>query len=187
MRTFFHTKYLKEIVLSALMLTLVLGPFQPLIAQADTPSASNPALYNGTANADGTATPASQGFGNLSSNLTAANQSPVNAAGQVVTNPPSSGNPFDGSPACSFTSGWSICITNVVYVFTVGIGSGFAYVAAYFFDLAVNLSLNGPAYALTFVSTGWTTARDLANMAFLFILIYIAFTIMLEAETSGTM
>ena len=53
--------------------------------------------------------------------------------------------------------------------------------------LAVNLSLNGPAYALTFISTGWTTARDLANMAFLFILIYIAFTIMLEAETSGTM
>jgi hypothetical protein len=78
-------------------------------------------------------------------------------------------------------------ISRVWYIFTVGIGSGFAYVAAYFFDIATQLSLSGPAYALTFISTGWTTARDLANMAFLFILLYIAFQILLSAETSGTM
>lgn len=85
------------------------------------------------------------------------------------------------------SAGISACLANIVYIFTVGIGSSFAYVAATFFNLAVNLSLNGPIYALTFISTGWTTARDLANMAFLFILIYIAFTIILEADTHGTM
>src|SRR6266404_4239546 len=61
--------------------------------------------------------------------------------------------------ACDITSPstYDLCITNVVYVFTVGIGTGFAYIAAYFFDIAVQLSLNGTAYALTFISTGWTT------------------------------
>jgi hypothetical protein len=79
------------------------------------------------------------------------------------------------------------CIASMVYVFTVGIGSAFAYIAAYFFDITIQLSLNGASYGLDFVSTSWTTARDLANMAFLFILIYIAFTIILRADTSGTM
>ena len=74
-----------------------------------------------------------------------------------------------------------------MYAFTVGIGSGFAYIAAYFFDFAIQLSLNGSAYALNFVSQGWTTARDIANMAFLFILLYIAFIIMFRAETGGTL
>src|SRR6185369_3602202 len=63
---------------------------------------------------------------------------------------------------------------------------GFAYVAAYFFDWSISLSLNGTAYALDFVSQGWTTARDIGNMAFLFILLYIAFKIMFEAETNET-
>ncbi|MDE1924998.1 MAG: hypothetical protein KGH79_02355 [Patescibacteria group bacterium] len=79
------------------------------------------------------------------------------------------------------------CFTDIIYVFTIGIGSTFAYVAAMFFDFAIQLSLNGSAYALSFVSQGWTTARDIANMAFLFILLYIAFLIMFEAETSGTL
>ncbi len=81
----------------------------------------------------------------------------------------------------------SICLTNVIYVFTVGIGSAFAYVAAFFFDLAIQLSLQSTAYALDFISTGWTLARDLANMAFLFILIYIAILVMLTAEDGNTM
>jgi hypothetical protein len=49
------------------------------------------------------------------------------------------------------------------------------------------MSLDSAAYALTFISDGWTTARDIANMAFIFILIYLAMTVMFQAQTAGTM
>lgn len=80
-----------------------------------------------------------------------------------------------------------VCISSIVYVFTVGLGSGLAYVGGFMFDITVALSLNSAAYALDFLSAGWTTARDLANMAFILILVYIAFTIMFRAETARTM
>lgn len=80
-----------------------------------------------------------------------------------------------------------ICISNIVYAFTVGLGSGLAYVGGFMFDITISLSLNSAAYALDFLSAGWTTARDLANMAFILILVYIAFTIMFQAETARTM
>jgi hypothetical protein len=78
-------------------------------------------------------------------------------------------------------------ISDIVYVFTVGLGSLVAYMASYFFNFAVYLSLNSAAYGLQVLSDGWTTVRDIANMAFIFILIYIAVTVMLKAETSKTM
>lgn len=79
------------------------------------------------------------------------------------------------------------CLANIVYVFTVGLGSGMAYVGGFVFDMTVSLSLNSAAYALDFLSAGWTTARDLANMGFILILVYIAFIIMFQAENRGTM
>ena len=78
------------------------------------------------------------------------------------------------------------CILLLVYWVGPGIAGGVAYIGAYFFSIVIQLSLNSTAYALDFLSTGWTTVRDIANMAFIFILIYIALTVMLSAETSGT-
>lgn len=86
------------------------------------------------------------------------------------------GSKFDGA----------VCVTNVIYAFTVGLGGGLAYVAGFMFDITVALSLNSTAYALSFLSSGWTAARDLANMAFVLILVYIAYTIMLRVETANT-
>ncbi|MDB5225654.1 MAG: hypothetical protein JWL87_606 [Candidatus Adlerbacteria bacterium] len=83
-------------------------------------------------------------------------------------------------------SDMSNCLANIVYVFTVGLGSGLAYVGGFIFDMTVSLSLNSSAYALDFLSSGWGTARDLANMGFILILVYIAFMIMFQAETPGT-
>jgi hypothetical protein len=199
MQKFSYIKSVKQILLSAVMLTLVLGPFQPLIAQAQTfttgtvsPTSiptSEPAPVGANATVGNTAVDTA--FTTTGVNAAAAGGSGAvsnSTLATTATQPGAATQPTTGNaPQCNWTSNWDLCITNVVYVFTVGIGSGFAYVAAEFFNLAVNLSLSGPAYALTFISTGWTTARDLANMAFLFILIYIAFMIMLEAETSGTM
>src|SRR3989338_2223724 len=93
-----------------------------------------------------------------------------------------------GTNGCSWTPGtWDLCLTNVVYIFAVGIPSQLAYIGAYFFDLTVQLSLNSAAYSLAFLTTGWSTVRDLANMFFIFILIYTAFEIMFQAESAGTM
>lgn len=79
------------------------------------------------------------------------------------------------------------CILLPVYVFTVGLGSLVANVSAYFFNIATQMSLSSTAYGMSFISQGWSAARDIANMFFILILIYIAITIMLQAETGGTM
>ncbi len=60
-------------------------------------------------------------------------------------------------------------------------------VAASFFDILVRVSLNSTAYALGFLTTSWSLVLNLANMFFIFILIYTAFVIMLKAETTRTM
>lgn len=181
---------------------LVLGPFQPLIAQAQTytgniGNGSGGSAFTPTFNSlTGGAAPVTvsntigNGSGVSAFTTTGVNAAAVGGTG-TVSNSTLAATPqqslYNSPYQCNWTSNWDLCLTNVVYVFTVGIGSSFAYVAASFFNLAVNLSLNGPIYALTFISTGWTTARDLANMAFLFILIYIAFMLIFEAETSHTM
>jgi hypothetical protein len=166
---------LKQFCITAALMLIVFSPFSQLVSTAHAepgPTAANPALDSRAA--------------------------PSNNPDPAATNPNSQqlGVGVDNSSkfGCDLSTAWSagtgntfaICLTNVVYIFTVGIGSGFAYVAAYFFDWAIQLSLNSAAYTLTFISQGWTTARDIANMAFLFILLYIAFVVMFQADTVGT-
>ncbi len=81
----------------------------------------------------------------------------------------------------------STCITSVVYVFTAGIAGLFAYISAYFFNIAVSLALSSTSYSIDFITQGWTTVRDIANMAFIFIIIYIAMVIIFRAETATTL
>jgi hypothetical protein len=179
----------KHTAVTTALLVLMVAPFAPLTAQAQVafPTTDVPAIEN----LNNPLTPTGDtGTGPTSAGTISSFQNPTSAAGApaaaaaAATQAQQRGSSIPSE--CDWFSNWSLCITNVVYVFTVGIGSGFAYVAAYFFDWAIALSLNGSAYALDFVSQGWTTARDLANMAFLFILIYIAFIIMFEADTTGT-
>lgn len=105
--------------------------------------------------------------------------------------PKDDGKPASGSSGlgCNilWPSTYDICLTNLVYGFFVGIGSGFAYAGAYVFNLAVKLSITSTAYGLDFLTTSWVMVRDMANMAFILILIYIAVTVMLEANTGKTM
>lgn len=86
----------------------------------------------------------------------------------------------------SYSEGFAVCVASLVYYIGPGLASNVAYVSAYFFSYTISLSLNSVAYALDFLSSGWTTVRDLANMAFILILVYIAFMIMFQAETTGT-
>jgi hypothetical protein len=77
-------------------------------------------------------------------------------------------------------------LAGIIYLFTVGLGSVIANLAATFLNLAVYISLNSTAYALNFLTTGWEAVRDLANMAFIFILVYIAVTVTISADTHKT-
>lgn len=118
-------------------------------------------------------------------------QAVTDSTGNVVNQP--TNTRFDEAAAnnvnkCTFNpSNWDLCFSYVVYIFTVGIGSTFAFIGAYFFDIVVSLALNSLAYAQSFISQGWTMARDLANMGFILALVYIAYTILLKAESGGTM
>ena len=104
--------------------------------------------------------------------------------GPAYTAPNTKTNTGSTSDICaSFTS----CILLPVYALTAGLGSVVAYVGSYIFSVAAQLSLNSAAYGLQFVTNGWTTARDIANMGFILILIYIAVSIILSAETAHTM
>jgi hypothetical protein len=87
---------------------------------------------------------------------------------------------------CGVSTVFSNCIAAMMYYIGPGLASNIAYIGAYFFSIVIQLSLNSTAYALSFLSEGWQVVRDLANMAFIFILIYIALTVMLQAETAGT-
>lgn len=91
-----------------------------------------------------------------------------------------------GDFGCDVTTLVSNCIAAMVYYIGPGLAQYPAYFGAYFFSQVVSFSLNSAAYALDFLSEGWQTVRDLANMAFIFILIYLAITIMLKADYSGT-
>jgi hypothetical protein len=74
-----------------------------------------------------------------------------------------------------------------IYLFTAGLGGAAATLGSYVFNVSIYFSLNSTAYALGFITQGWEVARDLANMFFILILIYLAVTIVLEADTSKTM
>ncbi|HUD02864.1 MAG TPA: hypothetical protein VMR46_02480 [Candidatus Paceibacterota bacterium] len=185
----------KYSVTTSMALAIAFSPLAQLasIAQADTLPADTSSFAGGYTAPSASYTssaPAVQST-NTGINSTVGDSSGASSPASTATAAGTNNTPGATDPtgvSCSWSpSDWDLCFTNVVYAFTVGIGSGFAYVAAEFFNLAVNLSLNGPIYALTFISTGWTTARDLANMAFIFILIYIAFMLIFEAETSHTM
>ena len=78
-------------------------------------------------------------------------------------------------------------LASIFYYVFVGLFSSIAYISAAFFSMAVAVTLNSSAYALSFINTAWETTRDIANMAFIFVLVYIAFTVMLKAETANTM
>jgi hypothetical protein len=178
------SKFLKHTSLILVMLAIVFGTFQPLMVMAQV--ADSGAVDNQLTAQSQAVTAQTQATLSSGGTITPTTAAPSSVSGNTGVDNTSDIGCNLGTIAGNLGGGFALCLTNVVYIFTVGMGSGFAYVSAYFFDYAISLSLNSAAYGLDFVSQGWTTARDIANMAFLFILIYIAFLIMFEAETSGT-
>jgi hypothetical protein len=80
---------------------------------------------------------------------------------------------------------YSMCIAGIFYVFFVDLTSPIAYLGGMVFDAFAGVSLDSTTYASGVIAKGWTIARDLANMAFVFILIYLAFLLILNSEGVG--
>jgi|GEM_PF-2739832 len=94
-----------------------------------------------------------------------------------------------GGPPSAFFAAISSPIQFIVYIFTVVLPTYFAFAASLAFAMAVHLSLSGGSYAMNFVSAGWTTARDVANMAFIFILVYLSILLIINqgGDTAKTL
>ncbi len=88
-------------------------------------------------------------------------------------------NPLSNTPSGTIGA----CISGIVYVFSVGLAAPFAYVAAILFEFMLAFAINGATYASGVVATGWTVVRDVANMLFIFILIYISFSLILSTDS----
>jgi hypothetical protein len=164
----------------AVVLTAMLaGPAVPLMVQAQdiAPSASDSVPIPPTDNPNRQGTPDS--VGKVPDIL-----APASAASKPSSS--DSTNPEKNDDIGCSKGYFTLCVTGLVYWIGPGLASGVTYIAALFFDYIVQLSLTSLAYGLDFLSTGWVIVRDLANIAFLFILIYIALVIMFQAETTNT-
>lgn len=172
----------KKITLVLLLSMLLLPALLPITASAQLgqQNANDQALRD--APAANPNAPAS-GPSTVNADVQQSAQQYVNSIGQNTA-------PSDlACTSASFGGGQPLaeCIASLIYFIGPGIGGYVAYIGAYFLDIAVQLSLNSAAYALDFITQGWTVVRDMANMFFIFILIYTAFEIMFQANTSDTM
>ena len=184
-----HYKHLTKLATFFLLLAVFFAPLQGMapvvkaqeagpIGTTNTTITPSGAVVNNTTGTVITPQPAA---------VTAAQPAGTAAATGAAAGVAPNGGRTDGSGDCGWTNNWSVCLSNVVYVFTVGIMSAFAYVGGFVLDYALQITLNSATYAQSFLTQGWAAVRDIANMAFIFILVYIAITIVLKVETSGTL
>ncbi len=67
------------------------------------------------------------------------------------------------------------CILKITYLFFHGIASFFLWVSAIFFNSVILIALDSGMYAKSFISEAWVIVRDMSNIFFILILLYIAF------------
>ncbi len=166
-----HTNILRTIVGKAVLtIALLITFFAPLVGMV--PSVRAQAVLNSQG------ATAQNGYGTATGGTTGA--TPFNAAASNQNDP-------GGTTKWECDKQTSIFLGCIIYAFTVGLMSAVAYIGGFVFDVGVHLSLQSTAYSLDFLTMGWAAVRDIANMAFIFILVYIALTIILEAEGVNTM
>ncbi len=100
---------------------------------------------------------------------------------------PSSGSALSAFDSCTNSKTLSICLSNIIYALFTFPMSMFTYITSFVFDIGVQVTLNSVTYSQDFITVGWTTVRDIANMAFIFMLIYLAIIIVTRADTANTM
>lgn len=95
--------------------------------------------------------------------------------GNFVGSGASSTNP-DAIPGCGFIGTGTVlgCVAQFIYYVPFLISQFIAGIAATFFDWIMFQSISDSMYRIHFVENGWEIVRDLSNMAFIFVLLYIA-------------
>jgi len=71
------------------------------------------------------------------------------------------------------------CIEKLFYTFFHGIASFLLWVSAYFFNVLISVSLSSDLLKSSFVGQAWGIVRDLSNIFFILILLYIAIKVIL--------
>lgn len=77
------------------------------------------------------------------------------------------------------------CLLRITYATFFQLGAFLLYVAGYFFNVMVATTLSGDLLSLDFVSVSWGIVRDLANLFFIIILLYIAIRVILGMVGHG--
>ena len=88
----------------------------------------------------------------------------------------------DGLPECLYWFGLSMsgCIANLIYGLIFKPTSALFELAGKFFDFAFFYSVNDTSYRNPFVEEGWGIVRDFVNLFFIFVLLWIAFSTILN-------
>lgn len=84
-------------------------------------------------------------------------------------------------PSCTFSK-WAIddCFAVVLYQLVFKTTSYIFGLSGKFIDATLNYSIQDSSYRSTFVVEGWGIVRDMCNMFFIFILLYVAFATILN-------
>lgn len=113
---------------------------------------------------------------------------PLEAAAQPAIDPgafaEAQGNANRRESHCSITSSdtYSRCLSDVFYYLFVPTTAPFTFIAGQVFNFSVAFSMDGTILKNSTITSGWKTVRDVANIAFIFILIYIAIATILSLE-----
>ncbi len=118
---------------------------------------------------------------------------PTRAKGEAVTKhigqQKSSVPPLSSMPECStgyFTFSVSGCFAQFLY-YAFFVPSSFLFaLSGTLFDNTFAYSVQPSSYASTFVIEGWNVVRDFVNMFFIFVLLYIAFSTILNLNGAKT-
>ncbi len=86
---------------------------------------------------------------------------------------------LDPRPHWNGERSWAACFIGVFDVIFIITAKLMAY-AGMFFDWTVGYSLDSNSYRSTFVTEGWGIVRDMCNVFFIFILLYVAFSTVLN-------
>ena len=110
---------------------------------------------------------------------------------QIITTDPEnqiggdrlSGAAGDNMPVCSLIKGWDGvlgCIIRIVHTLFYKPTAALFGLAGQLMDVTLMYSVSDSSYRSPFISEGWKIVRDLCNMFFVFILLYIAFKTILD-------
>ncbi|MFA4890160.1 MAG: hypothetical protein WC587_00785 [Candidatus Paceibacterota bacterium] len=160
-------KFLPYILITVVVATLVLGPFGAPKANAEDPvppPASSPAPVPPPASSPAPIIPTTAGAGSGLEN--------VAPSGWACAPLPKI---FDLQE----------CIASIMYYAVVGPSGVVLWISGQIFNLSVSFSLSGETLKQDFVSTGWAVTRDVANLFFIFILLYIAIATILQLSGYG--